>query len=110
MGAGCSIFICLAVDPASGTNSIAIILAIALLFFAFIALQRWSAPRAITMSFLNLLSRNHRDDGLASQYRPRKVKPRAAVSGDVNRPISADELREIQSTSANTWVPTRSRK
>ena len=110
IAAGIALFICLAFEPASNTTSVAIISSVAVLFLAFIALQRMSGPRAMTMAFMNLLNHNHRDDGLASQYRPRKVKSRPAASSELNQPISVDELREIQATSANTWVPTRNRK
>ena len=110
VGAGIAIFICLAFDPASNTASVAIISAVAVMFLGFIALQRMSGPRAMTMAFMNLLHRSHRDDGLASQYRPRKVKSRSITCSELNQPISVDQLREIQATSANTWVPTRHRK
>lgn len=49
---------------------------------------------------------NHYDDGLAANYRPRKVKDSGATNCQAeNRPMNASELRDIRETSANTWVP-----
>ncbi|MEZ6040009.1 MAG: hypothetical protein R3C20_05855 [Planctomycetaceae bacterium] len=110
MAVGCSICICIAVDPRSGMDSAIVIGVVGAIFLTVIALQRFSTPRAMTMSFLSVLSRNHRDDGLASQYRPRKVKSKSQATAEINQPITVDELREIQSTSANTWVPARGQK
>lgn len=49
---------------------------------------------------------NHYDDGLAANYRPKKVDDsRTRNAPAENRPANAAELRDIRETSANTWVP-----
>ena len=63
------------------------------------------------LAFWHIFSRNHRDDGLAAQYRPRKVgDSRSNQPSGTNQPITADEAHEIQATSANTWVPSKNRE
>lgn len=63
-----------------------------------------------SLAFWNALSRNPADDGIAAQYRPRKVdEGRNSRAVGTNRPITAEEAHDIQSTSANTWVPSRNR-
>ena len=59
--------------------------------------------------WLNLM-KNHPDDGLAAQYRPRRVDPDKEVRPQgSNQPITAAEAHELQSTSSSTWVPSRNR-
>ena len=110
LGAGSCLFAMMALSPAK-TPSITVICGVASgALLLFIVRQRFRIIGRRRMSFLSLLSRTYRDDGLACQYEPRKViHRRQHLPSQVNQPISIDELREIQSSSANTWVPTKAR-
>lgn len=67
--------------------------------------------RGSGLGFWHSVFRNHRQDGLASEYRPEKVDSRSASSGiGSNAPITAEQVHEIQVTSANTWVPSRNKE
>jgi hypothetical protein len=85
--------------------------AVASLFLGFLIFLRWGNKPTWSLGFWHTLFRNPPDDGLASQYNPRKVVDNSSqgpMGG--NRPITAAEAHEIQSTSASAWVPTRDRR
>ncbi len=110
LGAGSCLFAMMALSP-SRTPSITSVCGVASgVLLLLIVRLRFRLPGRQRMSFLSLLSRTYRDDGLACQYEPRKAVHRRRQSPlQANQPISVDELREIQSSSANTWIPTKSR-
>lgn len=87
------------------------VITIAILFVATVIRMRYSSGGGSSLGFWFSLKSNPADDGIAGQYRPRKVKNRAdeAPSG-TQRPITAQEVRDIKDTSANTWVPSRDTK
>ncbi len=63
------------------------------------------------LAFWHMFGRSHREDGLAAQYRPRKVgEGNSNRPSGTNRPITAEEAKEIRATSANTWVPSKNRE
>lgn len=72
-------------------------------------LQRFSRGRGAGLSFFGKASRSFRDDGVR-EYQPRKVTARPTVVSGSNRPITAEEARDIRLTSASTWIPARGRK
>ncbi|MEZ6060833.1 MAG: hypothetical protein R3C19_10750 [Planctomycetaceae bacterium] len=88
---------------------IAGIVAVPVLFLlATVRFRRSSARTRSGLGFWSSLFRSPPDDGLASQYRPRRVgEGRPQPPAGTNKPISAGEAREIRITSASTWVPTR---
>ena len=83
----------------------------AILLVAWVVWYRYGRSTTNGMGFWFSLSRSYRDDDLANQYEPRKVRDKRseAPTGN-NRPITADEAHEIQQQSANTWVPSKNRK
>ena len=67
---------------------------------------RYGGLQENSLAFWKSAFSNHSDDGLASSYRPQKLKNSHSKSGQSeNRPASAEELRDIRESSANTWVP-----
>lgn len=110
VGTGLCVFIAAASpEPASIWLVGAVVLA-AVLMVSLIITYRYGRHSSTGLGFWHALSRNHRDDGLASQYRPRRVADKRSESNATNRPITAEEAQEIQATSANTWVPSRNRE
>ena len=72
---------------------------------------RWRRGAPGGLAFWHAVGRNHREEGQASQYRPRKVKDgQSETPAGTNQPITAEEAHEIQSTSSNAWVPSRNRE
>lgn len=72
---------------------------------------RYSRNRASGLGFWHMFGRSHRDDGIAAQYRPRKVKDgRTEIPAGTNQPITAEEAKQIQENSANAWVPSKNRE
>ena len=111
MGAGVCAFISAAATGAQGDWAIGIVMATAVLLVGWMIWYRYSRNRSVGLSFWVKFNRNHREDGLAAQYRPRKVKDRRAeVSSGTNQPITAEEARDIQENSANAWVPSRNKE
>ena len=83
---------------------------VAVAFFGFIIWLR-NGHAGNNLSFWLSLKRNPRDDGLASQYRPRKVPTsRSTMPEGANQPITAEEVHEIRVTSSTAWVPTKDRR
>ena len=87
------------------------VIASAFLFVAFIIRLRYSNGNSRSnLGFWSSVKHNPADDGIAGQYRPRRVKTRAnEVRTGTQQPITAQEAREIKDSSANTWVPSRDR-
>lgn len=85
------------------------IVGVAVFFITWVMWYRYSRRTASPLSFWFALSRNYRDDEFPADYVPRKVRTRQADVAGPNRPITADEARELQQNSANTWVPSRNR-
>lgn len=66
---------------------------------------RYGRPSDGKLSIFNSIQRNPYDDNAAAQYRPVKIKDGHSDSATTNKPITAEEAHEIQTSSANTWVP-----
>jgi hypothetical protein len=110
MGAGCIFFMLMAMSPGTRPNLITVCCGVSVVVLLLTMRLRIRTRSAWTLPFLYVLGRSHRDDGLACQYEPKKIKrSRGAAAASSNQPISVEELREIQTTSANTWVPARGR-
>ncbi|MCA9084038.1 MAG: hypothetical protein KDA81_08285 [Planctomycetaceae bacterium] len=112
VGTGLCGFLSLLGSADQATIVIPIIMLVSvILLFGLTWLRRDTSIRSPSgLSFWLSLSRTHRDDGIAAQYRPRRVKgPGDESAPGTNRPITAEEVHEIQITSINTWVPSRSR-
>ena len=63
-----------------------------------------------SLGFWNAAARNHREEGLAAQYRPKKREDRrSTASAGGNKPITAEEARELKIESSRTWVPSKGR-
>lgn len=110
IGSGCVIFLLAAMaQPTSVLYGVIGSLAAAFLM-AMIGRRLIHAP-AGSLQFWNVFSRSHRNDGLACQYEPRLMRGKNRRSSDAApmRPILAEEVREIQQCSNNTWVPARCR-
>ena len=87
------------------------VISIAVLMIAWIIWYRYFRNTSTGLGFWLSMGRNHRDDGIAAQYRPRKVKNgQSEHNTGTNKPITAEEAHEIQVSSANAWVPSRDRK
>ncbi|GAB5440744.1 MAG: hypothetical protein Fues2KO_10930 [Fuerstiella sp.] len=84
------------------------IVALPVTFTIWMIWYRYSRPAPQRLSFWFALSRSYRDDDVPGEYVPRKVRNRDEQVSGTNRPITAAEAREIQQTSSNTWVPSRS--
>lgn len=81
-----------------------------LLTIGLIVVYRYGRGESGSLAFWHSAASNHNDDGIAAQYRPRKVSDsQANAPAGSNKPITAQEAHEIQVTSANTWVPTKGR-
>lgn len=105
-GAGLGCFLCMAANSSEllqGGIAIAALIAIVQ-----IVRYRYARNTSSKLGLFFFIQKRPNDDGLAAQYRPRKIKDRRsqADTGD-NKPITAEEARQIQVTSANTWVPTK---
>ena len=105
LGVGCCLFVVSAMSPASFSAAAWALGGMLTVVFTLIVLFRYGKAPGSSSGFLLLSTRNRRDDGLGD-YEPRvanqSTKPSATGT---NRPISAQEVHEIQVTSANTWVP-----
>ncbi len=87
-----------------------VILLAALLLWWIIWL-RYSRNSGGGLAFWHVFGRSHRDDGIAAQYRPRKVgEGHAPRPSGTNKPITAEEAHDMRMTSANTWVPSKNRE
>lgn len=94
-----------------GDWMLGLVVLVAALMLTAIIRYRYARNSSSGLGFWYALGTDHREDGLASQYRPRKVRDNRTISQPgAQRPISAEEAREIQNTSSNTWVPSRNRE
>lgn len=85
--------------------------AVGLIAIGWIVLYRYGRGSSGSLAFWHSAATNHNDDGIAAQYRPRKVRnSQANEPAGSNKPITAEEAHDIQITSANTWVPSKNHK
>lgn len=110
-GAGLCAFLA-AVEASERSDwAIGVVITVAVLLVTWMIWYRYSRDRTAGLRFWLSVSRNHNDDGIAAQYRPRKVADRKSeLAAGTNQPITAEEAHEIQATSASTWVPSRNRE
>lgn len=110
IGTGLCCFLCLMADPRNSDFLIGCVFVFAILLLCGIVWYRYGRRDGGSLAFWNAMARNHPDDGLAAQYRPEKIKdrkPERPVGS--NKPITAEEARELKVTSSRTWVPSRAR-
>lgn len=110
LGSGCCLFLVAAMSPSQFGNAAAVLGCVFGMFLFLIVLQRFGKIPKGNLTFLLSSSRNRRDDGLR-EYEPKIIgsSPSNIVTG-TNQPISAKDAHDIQVTSANTWVPAKSRR
>lgn len=77
----------------------------AVALIAIILRYRYGQAQDSRLGFWASVFSNHNDDGLAANYRPRKIKDNQTGTPARQQPISPEELRDIRESSANTWVP-----
>ncbi len=108
LGAGCCFCLILALSPNPEPVVLAALSCIVGGYLLLISLHHCGQPRWKSLAVWNASNRSHHDDGLACQYRPRRIADRKALSVPApGRPIDVSEVREIRETSMNTWVPSR---
>jgi hypothetical protein len=108
LGAGLCSFLALAFTSSAYDWIVVAVLATALLMLGLLTSYRYFRNEDPSLGFWNAVARNNREDGLAAQYRPRKVEnDQEKTTVDPNKPITADKVHEIHITSASTWVPSR---
>ena len=111
LGAGLTSFLVLAGTSSDYDWIVLVVFVIALVMLGAVTLYRYYRNEDPSLGFWNAVARNHREEGLAAQYHPRKVENvPEKLSVDPNKPITADEVHEIHVTSSNTWVPSRGGK
>jgi hypothetical protein len=70
---------------------------------------RW--PKMGTgLEFWHAVFRNRVDDDPSIDYQPRRIDPKTIMRPGQQKPITADEVRNLNLVSTNAWVPTRTRK
>ena len=110
-GAGVCAFIAGTSSSDASAAMLGFVVTAAVFLITFIIWFRYGRRSENGLRFWLSLSRNHREDGIAAQYRPRKVRDKSAETPvGTNQPITAEEVHDIQESSANTWVPTRHRQ
>ena len=108
LGAGLCSFLALAATSSTFDWIVLAVMVASLFALGVVTSYRYYRNEDPNLEFWNAVARNHREEGLAAQYHPRKVENGDEVdSADPNKPITADEVHEIQVTSSNTWVPSR---
>jgi len=111
LGTGLCCFLCLTDSSAFGYWMLTLLPVTALLAIFMIVRYRYGRGEVGSLAFWNAFVRSPPDDGIAAQYRPRKVKDgRSMATTGIRQPITAQEAHELQTTSANTWVPARTLK
>jgi len=111
LGAGLCSFLALAGTSSSFDWIVLAVLVAALLILGGVTTYRYFRNEDPSLGFWNAVARNHREEGLAAQYRPQKAENvQEMESVNPNKPITADEVHDIQVTSSNTWVPSRGGK
>lgn len=108
LGTGLCCFLCL-LEPSDFSDLMLMVLpATALLAITVIVFLRYGQGDSGSLKFWHSAASNHYDDSIAAQYRPRKVEDsRSNAPAGSNKPITAEEAHDIQTTSANTWVPSK---
>lgn len=107
LGAGLCSFLCVLADQNQNGLLLGGIIGGALLAIVGLLVFRYGRMQDSSLAFWLAASKNHRDDGL-KDYQPEKAKSRGPSRPlGSNKPISAEEAREIQKTSSSTWVPAR---
>jgi hypothetical protein len=104
LGAGCTVFVILAATPQDSLWVMGGIVAGMAALLTCVMLLRFGKMPSLGLNFWSIRFTNHRDDTAAGKYTPRIRKNKHRVEG-ANQPITASEAKEIQQTSANTWVP-----
>lgn len=111
LATGFSIFVLIAIYPRENVNQILIICGACVALLIGIIWMRFGRMPLGSLSFWAVFGRSHREDHMAGDYVPRKVSDgRSTLPPSGQKPITADEVRDIQSTSANTWVPAKTRR
>ncbi|MFN8710091.1 MAG: hypothetical protein ACK526_13855 [Planctomyces sp.] len=111
LGSGAVFFLLLMVDQDAAPKGATVIGILTGAFLLLVAAQRFSRGRSDGLSFWVTAGKNHREDGLASSYTPRRASGgRHQATLQENRPMSVDEVREIQSVSSSTWVPSKRKR
>ena len=110
LGAALCSFLCVLADVEQNDLLLGGILGGATLSIIWIVWFRYGRMNESSLTFWFLASKNRRDDGL-NDYRPEKVEDRGPKRPmGSNKPITAEEAREIQVTSSNTWVPAKGKR
>tara|TARA_B100000530_G_scaffold104957_1_gene64968 strand:+ start:116 stop:538 length:423 start_codon:yes stop_codon:yes gene_type:complete len=88
---------------------LALIMTPAVLCLAALVGIRW--PKMGTgLEFWHAVFRNRVDDDPSIDYQPRRIDPKTIMRPGQQKPITADEVRNLNLVSTNAWVPTRTRK
>jgi len=70
---------------------------------------RWPKP-GTALEFWHAIARSRMEGDRTVDYQPRRIDPQPIGTPGEQQPITADEVREIQLLSSNTWVPSQTRK
>ena len=107
LGAALCSFLCVLADVEQNELLLGTILGGAAFSIAWIVWYRYGRTNESSLTFWFLASKNRRDDGL-NDYVPEKIPGRGPQRPmGSNKPITAEEAREIQVTSSRTWVPAK---
>ena len=111
IGTGICCFMCVLADGSHSDVVIGALICGAVLLLVGIMWYRYSrGDSGGSLAFWNAAARNTREEGLAAQYRPRKVEDRRnQQSPGGNQPITAEEAHNLQVNSSKTWVPSKAR-
>lgn len=105
-GSGLGCFLAMAADSSEWLQ--AGIAVAALIAIVQIVRYRYLRNTSTRLGLFFFIQKHPNDDGIAAQYRPRKIRDRRSENQNgSNKPITAEEAHQIQVTSANTWVPTK---
>lgn len=110
LGSGVTVFMLVGLAPRENWKLAATIGGSGFVLMLFIFWMRFSRTPGGSLGFWSIFGRSHREDHMAGDYLPRKVADgKSSMPASDHRPITAEEVREIQVTSPNTWVPTKTR-
>jgi hypothetical protein len=111
IGTGICCFMCVMADSRYSDLAMGAVVVSAFLVLASMIWYRYSSGDGSgRLAFWNAAARNNREDGLAAQYRPRKVEDRRSQQQPgSNRPITAQEAHDLQINSSKTWVQSKAR-
>ena len=111
IGTALCCFVCLTDSSELSDWMLILLPAAAILVISLIVIYRYGRGNSGSLTFWHSVASNHPDDGMAGQYRPRKVQnSRSNAPSGTNQPITAEEAHDLRITSANTWVPAKTRK